>query len=210
MLPKHDAIYADFPERILLEIRQYLQEHSGITKLYSRPFLEADYLADKIKRLHEDGVAWENIAVFYRMQRQSKTLEDVFLRKGIPFTVSVRKTLSDILVLQWLVRLLSAAMNENDRNSLISVLTDARFGEGLTMPQARKMIIPAADVRFMKKSGAFPAGPPTTKWRAKFTAISNWTDICRRPRLPFRKTEPGFLPCWVSWRNTLRRRIPVF
>lgn len=111
-----------------------------IVRNHYNPFLEADYLADKIQQLHESGVAYQNIAVFYRLQRQSKLLEDMFHRKGVPYEVSVRKTLKDIPVLQWFVRLLSAAVNENDRNSLISVLMDTRFGEGLTLSQAKKIL----------------------------------------------------------------------
>lgn len=109
-----------------------------VRKHYS-PFMEADYLADKIRQLHNTGVDYHDIAVFYRLQRQSGTIADVFRHAGIPFEISARKTLKDIPVLQWLVRLLSASVNKNDRNGIISVLTNKQFGPGLTLAQARRL-----------------------------------------------------------------------
>jgi DNA helicase II / ATP-dependent DNA helicase PcrA len=136
---------------ILAAAKSFLENHSElegvrepgcgiVVRNHYNPFLEADYLADKINRLHDSGVAYQNIAVFYRLQRQSKALTGVFEREGIPYEVSVRKTLKDIPVLQWFMRLLSAAVNETDRTGLIPVLTDTRFGEGLTLSQAKKII----------------------------------------------------------------------
>ena len=136
---------------ILEAARCFLEDHSELSgvrqpgsgilvrSLYS-PFLEADYLADKILGLHEAGVPWQEMAVFYRLQRQSGILEDVFSRRKIPFAVSARKTLRDIPVLQWLLRLLNAGVHETDRNSLLSVLTDKAFGEGFTEARAKKVL----------------------------------------------------------------------
>ena len=101
------------------------------------PFLEADWLADRILRLHESGTAFRDVAVFYRLQRQSKPLEDAFGRSGIPYAVSVRKTPAEVPVLRWLLRLLNAAANPVDRGSLVSALSDPQFGE-LTEAQAKK------------------------------------------------------------------------
>ena len=41
---------------------------------------------------------------FYRLQSQSKIFEDVFLREGIPFEVSLKKTVGDVPVLKWCIR----------------------------------------------------------------------------------------------------------
>ena len=101
------------------------------------PFLEADWLADRILRLHESGAAFRDVAVFYRLQRQSKPLEDAFARRKIPYSVSVRRTPAETPVLRWLLRLLNASANPADRGSLVSALSDPQFGE-LTEAQAKK------------------------------------------------------------------------
>lgn len=103
------------------------------------PFNEAEYLADKIKRLHETGVEYSDIAIFYRTQKQSRSLEDSFGRARIPFEVSVRKTLKDIPVLLWFVQLLKASANINDIGSIVSALSNPDFGDDLTAKEARKI-----------------------------------------------------------------------
>ena len=109
------------------------------------PFNEADYLADKIGKLHESGVCYKDITVFYRMQKQSKVIEEVFNRGGIPFEVSVRKTLTDIPVLRWYVNLLKASVNESDTSNLVSVLNDKTFGENLTKSKIKKIVHDKSD-----------------------------------------------------------------
>ena len=46
------------------------------------PFQEAEYLAERIRELHGGGKAYGEIAVFYRLQRQSEILTKVFERQG--------------------------------------------------------------------------------------------------------------------------------
>ena len=135
---------------ILEAARCFLQDRSALegmrepgariaVRSHYSPFLEADWLADRVLRLHEGGTALGDIAVFYRLQRQSKPLEDAFERRGIPYVASVRRTPAEVPVLRWLLRLLNAAANPADRGSLISALSDPQFGE-LTEAQAKKAV----------------------------------------------------------------------
>lgn len=109
-------------------------------KNHYNPFNEAQYLCDKIKELVSQGTRYKDIAIFYRLQRQSKTLEDVFERDGIPFEVSLRKTLKDIPVLGWMVRLIRFSVNTNDTDSAIYVLTHNTFGEHLSSLEAKNVV----------------------------------------------------------------------
>lgn len=63
------------------------------------PFQEAEYLAEKIQKLYEEQVPYEQIVVFYRLQDQSEILEKVFAKHEIPYEVSQKKTIQDIPVL---------------------------------------------------------------------------------------------------------------
>lgn len=107
-------------------------------RVHYNPLLEADFLAGRIRDLHAAGLRYGEIAVFYRLQRQSKIPEDVFRREGIPFSVSARRTLKDFPVLQWLVRLLGASVNREDRAGLAAALSDGRFGPGFSPARAAK------------------------------------------------------------------------
>ena len=113
------------------------------------PFQEAEYLAERIRGMHESGTAYRDIAVFYRLQRQSDLLAKVFERHGIPYELSVKKTLKDIPVLDWLVKVLRFSVNSMDEQTGIAVLADPLYGEkvyeekGRTDRQGRQ----AGDVR---------------------------------------------------------------
>src|SRR5699024_9763224 len=89
---------------ILEAANRFLQFGSGIqgsrtevsriaVKNHYDPFQEAEYLAERISAIHEEGMPYGEIAVFYRLQRQSEILTKVFERQGIPYELSVKKTI---------------------------------------------------------------------------------------------------------------------
>lgn len=104
------------------------------------PFQEADYLAGTIRELHASGLPYREIAVFYRLQNQSEIFEHVFEKEGIPFEVSLKKTVKDIPVLDWLIRVLRFSVNPKDKNSGIVALADKRYGLGMSVKEAEKTI----------------------------------------------------------------------
>lgn len=112
-------------------------EKIKIRKRYD-PFQEADYLAGRIQKLHEVGVPYQEIAIFYRLQEQSAVFEQVFAREGIPFEVSLKKTVKDLPVLNWLLKVLRFAVNPRDLASGIAALTDKKYGDGITVREAEK------------------------------------------------------------------------
>lgn len=101
------------------------------------PFQEAEYLAEKIQKLYEAQVPYEQIAVFYRLQDQSEILEKVFAKHEIPYEVSQKKTIQDIPVLAWFLQILRFLSNHEDISSAVSALTNKNFGEGWTEKKAR-------------------------------------------------------------------------
>ncbi|KPU44238.1 DNA helicase II [Oxobacter pfennigii] len=109
---------------------------SIIVKRHYNSFNEAMYLVDTIKKLIADGIKYKDIAVFYRMQKQSQVFEDVFKNHGIPYEVSLRKNIKDIPVLNWFIKLLKASVNSRDVDSLYYVLKDEKYGLGLTAKKA--------------------------------------------------------------------------
>lgn len=112
-------------------------EKIQIRKMYD-PFQEADYLAGRIRELHEAGVPYREIAIFHRLQEQSAVFEQVFAREGIPFEVSLKKTVKDLPVLNWLLKVLRFAVNPRDLASGIAALTDKKYGDGMTVREAEK------------------------------------------------------------------------
>ncbi len=48
---------------------------------------EAAFVAEECERLRAQGVRFEDVAIFYRTNAQSRVLEDVFIRVGLPYRV---------------------------------------------------------------------------------------------------------------------------
>lgn len=111
-----------------------------VVRKHYNPFQEADYLADQIRVLHEKGIPYREIAVFYRLQDQSKTFEEAFARAEIPYEVSLKKTIRDILVLNWLLYVLRFCVNEQDKVAGTIALSDHEYGENRTPKQAQKLL----------------------------------------------------------------------
>ncbi|MDD3402968.1 MAG: ATP-dependent helicase [Hespellia sp.] len=75
-----------------------------VVKNHYNAFQEANELVAEIQNLNQRGVSYHEIAVFYRLQSQSEILEKVFAAEGIPFEVSVKKTVQDIPILNWFLK----------------------------------------------------------------------------------------------------------
>lgn len=93
------------------------------------PFQEAEYLSERVKSLQKTGIAYGDIAVFYRLKNQSEVLEKVFLREGIPFSVTQKKTVKDIPVLDWFRHVLLFSVNPKDLFAKETVLSHPVYGE---------------------------------------------------------------------------------
>ncbi|MHB1171962.1 MAG: ATP-dependent helicase [Lacisediminihabitans sp.] len=48
---------------------------------------EAQFVADEIQALHEAGVSYKDVAVFYRTNAQTRALEEIFIRSALPYRV---------------------------------------------------------------------------------------------------------------------------
>ena len=55
------------------------------------PFIEAEYLTERIRELHEQGLPYREIAVFYRVQKQAEILEKVFERAELPYVLPAKQ-----------------------------------------------------------------------------------------------------------------------
>jgi DNA helicase II / ATP-dependent DNA helicase PcrA len=91
---------------------------------------EAAYVAEACEELRTNGFSFDDIAVFYRTNAQSRVLEDVFIRVGLPYRVIggvrfyERKEIKDVLAY---ARLL---VNPDDDVSARRVINTPRRGIG--------------------------------------------------------------------------------
>ena len=110
-----------------------------VVKNHYDSFQEACYLTDRIRELQKQGVPFDEIAIFYRLQSQSKVLEDVFSKNGIPYEVAVKTGIHEIPVLEWLLRLLRFLADPADRAAAVFVLSSREYGVGISAKKAEKL-----------------------------------------------------------------------
>ena len=91
---------------------------------------ECAYVSDKIKELHDNHVNYEDIAVLYRTNAQSRLIEEEMLKNGIPYRIIGsfyfynRKEIKDLLCYLRLIN------NHDDDVSLLRVINTPKRGIG--------------------------------------------------------------------------------
>jgi DNA helicase II / ATP-dependent DNA helicase PcrA len=97
---------------------------------------EAAWISEEVERLRADGYGFDQIALFYRTNAQSRVLEEVFVRVGTPYQVIggvrfyERKEIKDVLAY---ARVL---VNPDDEESVRRILNTPRRGIGDKTEQA--------------------------------------------------------------------------
>jgi DNA helicase-2/ATP-dependent DNA helicase PcrA len=93
---------------------------------------EAGYVVDEIERLQADGFNLSDMAVFYRTNAMSRVIEDVFVRRAIPYTVVGSVKFYDRKEIKDAVAYLRAVVNPADEVSLKRIINEPRRGIGDT------------------------------------------------------------------------------
>ena len=93
---------------------------------------EAGFLADEVERLQTDGFNLSDVAVFYRTNAMSRVIEDVFVRRGVPYTVVGSVKFYDRKEIKDAIAYLRAVVNPADEVSLKRIINEPRRGIGDT------------------------------------------------------------------------------
>ena len=97
---------------------------------------EAAWISEEVEQLRRDGYSFDQIALFYRTNAQSRVLEEVFVRVGTPYQVIggvrfyERREIKDVLAY---ARVL---VNPDDEESVRRILNTPRRGIGDKTEQA--------------------------------------------------------------------------
>lgn len=93
---------------------------------------EAGYLVDEIERLQTDGYNLSDFAVFYRTNAMSRVIEDVFVRRGIPYSVVGSVKFYDRKEIKDATAYLRTIVNPSDQVSVKRIINEPRRGIGNT------------------------------------------------------------------------------
>ncbi|EHF02039.1 hypothetical protein HMPREF1008_00969 [Olsenella sp. oral taxon 809 str. F0356] len=93
---------------------------------------EGRWIGSEIEKLHDQGTSYDDVAVFYRTNAQSRILEDMFLRAGVPYKIVGGTRFFDRAEIRDVMAYLKLVVNPNDDVSALRVVNTPRRGIGST------------------------------------------------------------------------------
>ena len=96
---------------------------------------EGAWIGSEIEKLHDKGTSYDNIAVFYRTNAQSRILEDMLLRAGVPYKIVGGTRFFDRAEIRDVMAYLKVVVNPDDDMAALRVINTPRRGIGATSIQ---------------------------------------------------------------------------
>lgn len=93
---------------------------------------EGRWIAAEIEKLRATGMSYDDMAVFYRTNAQSRILEDMFLRAGVPYKIVGGTRFFDRAEIRDVMAYLKMIVNPADEMSVKRVINTPRRGIGST------------------------------------------------------------------------------
>ena len=139
--PKH--LFSDLGEGEPVEAIEVEDEHA-----------EARFVAARVAALVEEGFSGSEIAVFYRMNAQSRVLEDVLVRQGIAYQVIGGPRFYERAEIKDVIAYLQVIDNPADAVSLMRIANRPRRGIG---DSSIARLVTFADAQAISAVGRAPA-----------------------------------------------------
>lgn len=141
---------------------------------------EARLVADWLKSRHQAGVAWRDMAVFYRTNALSRVMEEAMRGEGIPYTIARGTAFYEREEVKNAVAYLRAVANPADDISLSRIVNTPSRGIGKTSLDALEVHASRNETTLMEAlrdaSSVTTLGPRAAPAVAKFVGlIDSWT-----------------------------------
>lgn len=127
---------------------------------------EAQFVADEIEALHRAGVAYRDIAVFYRTNAQTRALEEIFVRSALPYRVVGGTKFYERAEIKDAMAYLIAVANPLDELAIRRILNTPKRGIGPATETAIASFGEQNDLSFrqaMRAADGLGLGPKVTK-----------------------------------------------
>ena len=137
---------------------------------------EAQFVADEIDALHSAGMPYNQIAVFYRTNAQTRALEEILIRSGVPYRVLGGTKFYERAEIKDALAYLVAVANPADELALRRILNTPRRGIGPATETALASFAETGGISFresMRRVGEQGFGPKVT---ASIRALSDLLD----------------------------------
>ena len=142
---------------------------------------EGRWIGAEIDKLHDAGTSYDDIAVFYRTNAQSRILEDMFLRAGVPYKIVGGTRFFDRAEIRDVMAYLKMIVNPADEMSVKRVINTPRRGIGTTSIQKIETLAHQSRCSFFQACEL--ACAETGMFSAKVrSGLADFVDIVRQGR----------------------------
>ncbi len=93
---------------------------------------EAEFVGQEIRKLHQDGVCLKDVAVFYRNNAHSRTIEDALRKEKFPYRVVAGIKFYDRKEVKDMISYMRIVVNKKDSLALTRVINTPARGVGAT------------------------------------------------------------------------------
>ncbi len=127
---------------------------------------EGRWIAAMADDLHGKGSRYGDIAVFYRTNAQSRILEDMFLRAGVPYRIVGGTRFFDRAEIRDVMAYLKVTVNPADDVSCMRIINTPRRGIGKTSVEQISLTAMQRDMTFLeaaREEALDPACRPATR-----------------------------------------------
>ncbi|HZD69912.1 MAG TPA: DNA helicase PcrA [Actinomycetes bacterium] len=176
ILSAANAVIANNLERKPKNLWTYLgQGHPIVRYQADNEHDEAAFVAEEVERLRQQGYSYGQMVVFYRTNAQSRVLEEVFIKAGLPYKVVGGVKFYDRREVKDLLAYVKAVVNPLDTVSLRRVLNVPRRGIGDSSERAIERFANEVGIPFgeaLRRAGEIPGlGARQARGVADFVAV---------------------------------------
>ena len=135
---------------------------------------EAQFVADEINTLHEAGIDYSDVAVFYRTNSQSRALEEIFIRSALPYKIMGGTKFYERAEIKDAMAYLVAVANPADEMAVRRILNKPRRGIGEVTETAIARYAADESISFrdaLANSSALGVGPKIQAAIARLDAV---------------------------------------
>jgi DNA helicase-2/ATP-dependent DNA helicase PcrA len=157
---------------------------------------EAQFVADEIQKLHEEGTAYSEIAVFYRTNAQTRALEEILIRSAVPYRIMGGTKFYERAEIKDAMAYLIAVANPADVLALRRILNTPKRGIGPATETALANFAESHGVTFreaMRRASELGLGPKVTQAILTLSRMLDEVALLLDPERPAGRTSVGDL-----------------
>lgn len=135
---------------------------------------EAQFVADEIEKLHSGGLAYSEIAVFYRTNAQTRALEEIFVRSALPYKIMGGTKFYERAEIKDAFAYLTAVMNPADELAVRRILNTPKRGIGPATETQLASFAENAETTLrdaLREAATLGFGPKVTKAIGDLSAV---------------------------------------